>query len=316
MLGCSSPEDEQSREHLKQWMAPNGKIKVLSTTAIINDIVQQISGDHVDTLTLIQGELDPHSYQLVKGDDEKLSTAQIIFYNGLGLEHGPSLRSYLDQSSKAKGLGDEVRKEDPSVILTVDGSVDPHLWMDVSLWAQIVPHIVSSLSEHDPEHAVEYRQRGELVQAKMLEKHRHLKSDMARVPPEQRYLTTSHDAFNYFARAYMAVDGEQDWQKRFMAPEGLAPDSQLNPADIRLILDHLKQVRVHVIFPESNVSQSSIRKLIDAGKELGLNLCIVPEPLYSDALGRPGSQGDTYLKMVEYNVRTISKYLIKDSCDE
>src|ERR1700722_8944557 len=110
MQSCGgSSNDEKSQENLRQWMDPNGKIKVLSTTAMIDDIVKQIGGERVDSITLISGLLDPHSYQLVKGDDEKLMKADIIFCNGVGLEHGPSLRNFLENSPKAICLGDKVR---------------------------------------------------------------------------------------------------------------------------------------------------------------------------------------------------------------
>lgn len=318
-LGCGSPADEQPRERFRQWLSQNNKIKVLSTIAMIDDLVNQIGGEHVDTLTLIQGELDPHSYQLVKGDDEKLSNAQIIFSNGLGLEHGASLRNFLETNNKTIFLGDKIRNENPSLILNFNGSVDPHIWMDISLWAKTVPYIVETLIKQDPEHADVYRANGEKVYSQMLQKHNQLKEEMSQIPPEKRFLVTSHDAFNYFAKAYLATQEElreHNWQKRFVAPEGLSPESQLNPAEIRLIIDHAKKYNVNVVFPEANVSQSSIRKLVNAGKEQGMNLCIVPEALYSDTLGRPGSLGDTYLKMVEYNVKTIIKYFTQNNCYE
>ena len=65
-------------------MEPNGKLKVLSTTAMLHDLVKQIGGDEIDSTVLICGDLDPHTYQLVKGDGEKLSFADLVFYNGLG----------------------------------------------------------------------------------------------------------------------------------------------------------------------------------------------------------------------------------------
>jgi manganese/zinc/iron transport system substrate-binding protein len=319
ILGCDSPRDELSREKLQKWMSPNGKIKVLSTIAMIDDLVNQIGREHIDTLILIQGELDPHSYQLVKGDDEKLSNANIIFCNGLGLEHGASLRSYLETNSKTIFLGDKIRNANGSLILDYNGSVDPHIWMDISLWAKIVPYIVETFVKLDSAHADAYRANGEKIYSQMLIKHNQLKDEMLQIPPEKRFLVTSHDAFNYFARAYLATPeeiGEHNWQKRFVAPEGLSPESQLNPVEIRLIMEHAKKYNVSVVFPEANVSQSSIRKLINASKEQGLNLCIVPEALYSDTLGKPGSLGDTYLKMVEYNVKTIIKYFTKNNCNE
>ncbi len=306
-LGCAVRKNE-----LQTWLKPNGRLKVLATIGMIEDTVKQIGGDHVDTLTLVKGELDPHSYQLVKGDDEKLAYADIIFYNGLGLEHGPSLRESLNDNPKAYGLGDWILQNDPKSILKYNGIIDPHIWMDVSLWSQTIPRIVEVLSEHDPENADEYKERGESLYHQMVDAHFELQHFMKMVPPEKRFLVTSHDAFNYFARAYLATDQEledDDWQKRFAAPEGLAPESQLSAADIRLILNHMKEYDIRVIFPESNVSRASIQKLKDAGNEEGLDLEIAPGPLYGDAMGPPGSSGDTYLKMLTHDVHLISKYL-------
>jgi len=95
----------------------------------------------------------------------------------------------------------------------------------------------------------------------------------------------------------------------FLAPEGLAPESQLSVSDIKNILDHMKKYGIQVVFPETNVSQSSIKKLMDAGKEMGIPVTIASESLYGDAMGPPGSAGSKYSKMIEYDVNTIIKYL-------
>lgn len=303
---------QEGTSNLKQWMQPNGKVKVLSTIAMINDLVVQVGGEHVDSLSLVIGELDPHTYQLVKGDDEKLAAADLIFYNGLELEHGPSLRTYLAESKKAVGLGDLIQKKNPELILHYNEALDPHIWMAIDMWVRTVEPIVEALAAFDPVHAEQYRKNGEQLILRMEEKHRELKVKIGKVSEENRFLITSHDAFNYFARSYLATDEEVKnniWQKRFMAPEGLAPESQISTTDIRNTLDHMKKYGVHVIFPESNISQASIRKLVDAGREQGMELQIASDYLYGDAMGAKGSDGDTYLKMVEHNVETIVKYL-------
>src|ERR1700690_968816 len=84
-----SCDRKMGNEALKGWMQENGKLKVLCTTAMVADLVAHVGGQEVDCYILIQGQHNPHSYQLVKGDDEKFSRADLIFYNGLGLEHGP-----------------------------------------------------------------------------------------------------------------------------------------------------------------------------------------------------------------------------------
>lgn len=311
LVGCSE-QHHKRQEQFQNWVQENGKVKVLSTTAMIDDLVKQIGGEYLDSIVLIQGELDPHSYQLVKGDDEKLAFAQLIFYNGLGLEHGPSLQQYLQQNPKAIGLGDRLYQKNPSWIVHVNGQKDPHIWMDISLWAQMIPFIVEALSQQDPAHAEIYQANGQKLMTVMAGAHQEARTLMHRVPADKRYLVTSHDAFNYFARAYLSEEGEIEsgaWEKRFAAPEGLAPESQLSSKHIKEIIDYLKQHQVHLIFPESNVSRDSIRKILQAGQEQGLDVKIACCALYGDAMGQPGSEGDSYLKMILYNARTLSSHM-------
>jgi manganese/zinc/iron transport system substrate-binding protein len=314
-FACSNGQSKRTEE-MQRWKEQNGRVKVLSTIAMINDLVKVIGGEFVDTLTLVQGELDPHSYQLVKGDDEKLMTADLIFYNGLGLEHGPSLQHHLHNNEKAIPLGNLLQKQMPDRILDYNGQLDPHIWTDISLWAESVPYIVDALAEKDPSHADQYRLRGEKLRQELLEEHQQIRQDLQDIPEERRYLVTSHDAFNYFARAYLATDEERDtnrhWQKRFAAPEGLAPDSQLSTTDIQTIIDHVAKHNISVLFPESNVSKDSIRKIINATKDNGLKLEIADDYLYADAMGGEGSNADTYVKMMRHNASTIRKWLTKD----
>lgn len=293
-----------------QWRERNEKIKVLSTTAIIDDLVKQIGGEYVDSIALIKEDLDPHSYQLVKGDDEKMSFADIIFFHGLGLEHGPSLQHFLYHSPKALSLGNKIQEQSPELILYDKGQVDPHIWMDVSLWRRAVPFIVETLSQHNPEHADIFSRNGTELMDNMEALHQDIRGKLQKIPTEKRYLVTSHDAFNYFTRAYLAENDEQEddgWRVRFAAPEGLAPESQLSSTDIQSIINHLEEYDIQVIFPESNVSQDSIRKIIQAGREKGLDLTIATTYLYGDAMGAPGSDGDTYFKMMQHNAATIEK---------
>ena len=289
---------------LKEWMKDSEKPHVLSTTAQIGDLVAEIGGGRVEALVLIQGDLDPHSYELVKGDDEKFFRADLIFYNGLGLEHGASLSSLLRSNPKTIPIGEKIVAAQPTRILKKGDVIDPHIWMDISLWKEAIVPIIDHLSAIDPEGAPYYRERGEALALKMDQTHIYVKELLQKVPSSKRYLITSHDAFRYFARSYLAEPEETDWALRFTAPEGLAPDGQLNPYDIQRIIDFLKQKQVSVLFPETNVSRDSIRKIASAGKELGLEIKICTEPLYGDSMS-----GLSYLEMMQKNGEVISRYL-------
>lgn len=303
---------DEKHKALEEWFADNGKLKVLCTIEMITDIVERIGAKHINCYTLIQGELDPHSYELVKGDDEFFQMADVIFYNGLGLEHGPSLRRQLEGNPKAIALGDWVRKQNPQMILDVGGQPDPHIWMDIKLWMKILTPVMEALSRARPSQADSFKEHTEALEEAMAQKDSEIYALLQAVPASQRYLVTSHDAFCYFARHYLAMQEELEsgaWEKRCEAPEGLAPEGQLSTVDIQRLINHLATYRILVLFPESNISRDSIRKIIDAGSEKGLMISIARTPLYSDAMGPPGSTGDEYLKMMQHNAETIARHL-------
>ncbi|MBB65157.1 MAG: ABC transporter substrate-binding protein [Waddliaceae bacterium] len=311
LSSCSRGNHENK---LGKWLDNNGKLKVLCTVAMLTDVVKQVGGDYVDVITLIDGELDPHSYELVKGDDDKLNFAQIIFYNGLNLEHGPSLKSYLEASSNSVAVGDWIINQSPGLLLYTSGQKDPHIWMDVSIWRRGISPIVEALAQAMPEHAEIFQKNGDVLGEEMDRIHMSLQKELKAVPAHKRYLVTSHDAFNYFTRAYLSEKDEwkdEAWRIRCNAPEGLAPESQLSVSDIQRIINHLIKYDLHVIFSESNVSKDSIRKIVNAGAEKGLNVTIPKVVLYADAMGAKGSDGDTYLKMIQHNARVIADYLNK-----
>lgn len=182
--------------------------------------------------------------------------------------------------------------------------------MDVSLWILTVDYIVDGLAKVDPANAGFYMSNGRELKEKMAQTHDEIYKKMQNFPSSKRYLVTSHDAFNYFARRYLAQPDEityDQWKGRFEAPEGLAPDVQISAYDIQRIIDHLCCHRIHVVFPESNVSKDSLKKIVSAGKEKGLRISISTLPLYADAMGPSNSDADTYLKMLSYDAEVMIK---------
>jgi manganese/zinc/iron transport system substrate-binding protein len=310
MASCHNDRTERRYQEDRAWFQENEKIKILATTSIIADLVRTIGGSHVDVLALIPEELDPHSYQLVKGDGEKFSFSQIIFYNGLGLEHTPSFLAPLKNHPHAVALAETIFSTKKELLLFYNGQPDPHVWMDLKLWSEAIPQVVTALCIKDPAHAEEYLAGGELCRAELLNADRRVRKIMADVPSSKRFLVTSHDAFHYFARAYLSQENDAVvWHERFLAPEGLAPESQISSKEIRAVIHYLKKHDISIIFPESNINAASLRKVVDCSKEFGLSVLLADTPLYSDALGPKNSEAGTHIGMVEYNAKTIANKL-------
>lgn len=300
-LACcqrKSPQDEE-------WRKENGKLKVLTTIPMINDLVSKIGGEDIDTQALIRRDLDPHSYELVKGDDDKFARADILFYNGLGLEHGLSLRQNIAKHRYAVAVTNRLLRENPQAILITDRQYDPHIWLDISLWEQTIDPIVQALSEKDPQHAQNFKQRGELLKKELQNADQEIYSQLQAIPANKRYLVTSHDAFHYFTRRYLATPHETQWEERCRAPEGLAPEAQISVSDIMATVAYIEAFNIHIVFPESNVSQEALKKIVEVGKKKGFKIQLSENELYSDTMGASSS----YLSMMQHNAGVIKKGL-------
>ena len=301
--GCSSLEKTPS-------FALKGRIKVLSTTAMIDDVVAKVGGKRVENSVLIIGEIDPHSYELVKGDDEKISEASLVFFSGLNLEHGASLRYKIASHPHSISLGEFLLKNYPNEILFEHDQPDPHVWMDVSLWSYTIEPILMALIVADPEGKEYYEERARIAFEEMIQFHQKLRKSLQEIPENRRYLVTSHDAFTYFTRAYLATDEElllKNWRDRFAAPEGFSPDGQLGTGDLQKIVDYIVKHQIHVVFPESNVSPDSLKKIVFACKEKGLMIRCSSEALYGDSMGPVGTASGSYLGMMNHDGMVLLK---------
>lgn len=308
-VACTSNSQSQLR---REFSPADSRIKVLCTTGMVRDLVSCVGQHHVDTLTLIKEDLDPHTYELIKGDDEKFLSADLVFYNGLGLEHSPNIYRHLKEHAHSFSIGDFIREKHSDEIISVDGQLDPHIWMDISLWKHGIDLIVQELSNQDPEHRDFYQEQGLKLHEEMKQTHDKIYALLQEIPEKQRYLVTCHDAFNYFTRSYLATPDElkkESWKERCKSPEGLSPDSQLSMSDIQDVVTHLQKHNIEVIFPESNVNLDSVKKIREVTNKLGRRLFIAPFHLYADSMGKKGEGQDTYLKMLYYNAEVIAKCL-------
>ena len=63
-----------------------GKLRVVTTTTMVTDMVKIIGGDRILVEGLMGPGVDPHSYQVTFRDTAALQGADIIFYSGHHLE--------------------------------------------------------------------------------------------------------------------------------------------------------------------------------------------------------------------------------------
>lgn len=300
MASCSP---SQRGKEVQEWMQKkDGAPRVLCTTFIIHDMVKKIAGDIVFSLSLIPDAADPHSYEVVKGDGEKFSQADLVFSGGLGLEHGTTVLKQLHQHAHLVCIGDALQTRFPEEIHFVQGVPDPHIWLDLWLWAQAVDVIekgLISLFPDSPEVQTQLSQEAGRVKRLLLKRHTQVQREFLQVPAQKKFLVTAHNAFSYFSKAYLQTGDDQ--QLRTSAPEGIAPDAQIGARDIERVVQFIIDNHVEVIFPEYGVSQDSLYKIQEICKGLGHSVKISSGSLCSDTVG--DSKG--YLEMMEKNVQML-----------
>lgn len=277
------------------------RLRVVATTSMVTDLVQQVAGDLAAVEGLMGAGVDPHLYKPVAADVLKLQRADVIFYNGLVLEGKMTdLFTKLARTKKhVYALAEAVPEEQLLRPTDMDGHYDPHLWFDVALWARCVDVVAEGLAAADAGNAEAYHRRAAEVRARLQRLHEWALAKAAELPPERRVLVTSHDAYNYFGRAYgFTVVGLQ----------GISTASEAGLADVARLVDFIKARGVRAIFVESSVPHATIERVAaDSGAKIG-------GEIFSDAMGTPGQMENgydlgTYEGMIRHNLNTIVEAL-------
>jgi manganese/zinc/iron transport system substrate-binding protein len=277
--------------------AAEKKIKVAATVTMVSDLVRQVGGDRVEVQSLMGPGVDPHLYKASASDVVTLQGADVLFYSGLLLEG--KMQDIFAKLARTKKFVYPVTEAIPLEKLLEPpefaGHYDPHVWFDVPLWSLCVDTVVKGLSEFEPAGKADFEKRGAAYKAKLAELHQWALKRAAELPEKQRILITSHDAFNYFGRAY----GFQ-----VVALQGISTVTETSSADMVKLVEFIKERSVKAIFVESSVPHKTIERVAkDAGVKVG-------GELFSDATGTPGQmeQGydlGTYEGMIKHNLNAV-----------
>ena len=271
--------------------ASNTPLRVVVTFSILGDLVRNVGGEGVVIHTLVGPDADAHMFEPSPADGVALAHASLIFENGLGLE------PWLDKlytAARARAARVVVSN---GLKTAQHGEVDPHVWHDVTQVISLVHNIREALIQADPAQASLYQTNHARYTAELHQLDTWIEDQVQTLPRERRKLVTSHETFGYFARRYgFDVLGAvlASFSTETADPSG---------AELARLVETVKRTQVPAMFAE-NVQNP--RLLHQVATMAGVRLA---PPLYTDALGKPGSAGDSYLKMMRYNVSTIVQAL-------
>ncbi len=267
------------------------KKRVVTTFTIIADMAQNVAGDAATVESITKPGAEIHGYEPTPQDIVKAQRADLVLWNGLNLERWfekffRNLRN-VPSAVLTEGIEPIGIEEGPYT-----GKPNPHSWMSLQNATIYVENIRKALVKTDPANEATYNANAAAYTAKFTAIEDEVRTQLARIPAEQRWLVTSEGAFPYLARNF-------GMKELFLW--AVNADQQGTPQQVQKVIDGVRANKIPVVFSESTVSDKPARQV---AKETGARYGGV---LYVDSLTDAKGPAPTYLRLLEHNAETIVK---------
>ncbi len=285
LVGCAPAEEEATGK-------ASGKPTVLTTFTVIQDIAQNVAGEHLTVESLTKPGAEIHGYEPTPADIRRATNADLILDNGLNLENWFS--QFVEDSDAPHVT---VTEGITPIDITEDegaGLPNPHAWMSPLEVKTYVDNMVKAFSELDPEHTADFERNGEDYKKQLQEVHDGMVEELSQLPEKRRALVTCEGAFSYMAR-------DAGLEERFIW--AVNSENEATPQQISRAIEFVKENDVPAVFCESTVSDAPMQRVVEATN------ATYGGTLYVDSLSEEGGPVPTYLDLIKHDADVITKAL-------
>ena len=290
---------------------------VVVTTTVLGSVVGEIltcaTGDDSSMTVLMPVGADPHDFQASSSQLAEMATADLVVFNGLGLEEGvlDAIENVeadgtvvLEVASQIEPLPfgeeeghDDDHGEDHGEEEGHDhdhGEFDPHFWFDMERMALAAELIGSALGSQAGD---TFESCGKSVAADILTAEQSVAETLLSIPESKRVLVTDHDALAYLADRY-------DFEVVGTVIPGGSTLADPSSQELATLVAIIEREQVRAIFGNIALNVGLIETLAE---EVGDDVEIVE--LFVGSLGGPGSGAETYTEMMLTNATRIANAL-------
>ena len=268
-------------------------LKVVATTTQVQDFTRVIGGGRISLTGILKPNVDPHDYEPSPADLDAIARANVLVINGVGME------KWLDDTVKSAGFHGTTVDTSKGVVIRRGASSeeqpagDPHIWQNPMNAKVMVANIERALAAADPADAAYFERNLDAYTAKLSA----LDAEVARQLDSlaNKKIVTNHDAFGYYIDRY-----HLDYVGSIIP--SFDTSAELSAKDVADIVAKIKTTGVKAIFSESSLPPKTAETIAN---EAHVKVVEGENALYGDTLGPAGSDGATYLQMIEHNTRTI-----------
>ncbi len=268
---------------------PARPLQVVASFSILADMAREVAGDAAQVHSLVGANADAHVFEPTPADAQRLARADLVIVNGLHFE------GWIERLVRSSGYRGTVVEATRGIEPRRAGrGVDPHAWQSLAHAQRYVENIRAALVAAAPAHAAAIDARAAAYRQRLAALDASARTAFAAIPPEQRRVVSTHDAFGYLGEAYGIT---------FISPRSWNTDSEASAAGVAAVIRQVRQHQARALFVENITDRRSIERIAqETGAQVG-------GTLYSDALSPPGAGADSYLRLYEHNVKVIAAAL-------
>jgi zinc/manganese transport system substrate-binding protein len=271
------------------------RLPVVASFSIVGDLVRQVGGDAVQVELLVGPDSDAHAVQPTPAMARTVADAAVLFSHGLGFE------GWMTRFLRAAGfrgrhvaVAEGISARKASDAHGHGHDIDPHAWQDVRHALHYVGRIADGLCAADASRCDGYRVRAAALTQRLQALDAEIRAGWAAVPPAQRVVVTTHEAFGYYGAAYGV---------RFLAAQGLSSAAEPSPRAVAALVRQLRGNGARALFLERTGDPRLMERI---ARETG---AAIGGTLYADALSGADGPAPGYEALMRHNTQMLLRAL-------
>jgi zinc transport system substrate-binding protein len=275
-------------------------LRVLATFLPVYDDAIDLLGDKGSVTLLVPFSVNVHKFQPTPSSIQLVQQADVLVYNGAGLE--PWIPQLVAAAGNSKLIQVNASEGLPLILVPSEyqkdnRTIDPHVWNDPVLAQMQVKNILQGLIKADPGDAAYFTANANALIAKFQFMDQELRTGTANVAT--RTFVSFHEAFGYLAKEYNLIEVS------LAGPFEEEP----TPSDIYKAVAAINQNHLCVCFAESLENPAPIEAV---AAQTHAHVWIL-DPI-GGLSAADSNAGVTYLVLMQQNIYTLLQALNQADC--
>ena len=277
----------------------DGRMNIYASFYPMYFLAGEIAGEKAQVTSMVPAGAEPHDWEPTPKFAAELNSADMLIYNGAGMESWMENLLSIIESDKtrmvdtSKGIELLEAEGHDEAEEYEHGEHDPHIWVSPLRLMQQARNVYEALVEADPQNAEYYENNMTELAAKLNKLDQDIRDTSKTF--KSNVVVVSHEAFGYFAK---------DYGLKQIAIRGVNPQDEPSPSQMAELVKICRENNVRYIFFEKLTSP----KLSEAlAREVGAETMVL-----NDAAGLSEEEikaGKDYITVMYENLDNLKKAL-------